>query len=222
VVRSAMPLRSLLRLAAALIWLAGCGPVAPPAPTPTTAPVAARTPTTGPAAAATPTIAPAGASKPTVAPTPPAAGPTPTAPSAASSRVEALNAANAAFRSGDLERAAGLYDRVLNTPPTGESPAARSAIDDVADFRAMVALLANGREDDGRAHLDALQKRDANAPLARLGNQLWDQYGMTGQLRGACAQLQPQVQSQVGPQLATLQGLGVTIEANTLCSVPQG
>ncbi len=192
--------------------LHGCGPVAPPAPTPTTAPGAAPTPTTV-LAAPTPTSFPVAA---------PNVAPTATAPSAASSRVDALNAANAAFGSGDLERAAGLYDRVLNTPPTGESPAARSAIDDLADFRAMVALLANGREDDGRAHLDALQKRDANAPLARLGNQLWDQYGMTGQLRGACAQLQPQVVSQAGPQLATLQGLGVTIEANTLCSVPQG
>jgi hypothetical protein len=136
--------------------------------------------------------------------------------------VDTLNAANAAFNGGDLKMAAGLYDRVLNTPPTGESATATAAINDLADFRAMVALLADGREDDGRAHLDALQKRDPSAPLARLGNQLWDQYGMTGQLRGACAQLQPQVTSQAGPQLTTLQGLGVSIEPQTLCSVPRG
>ena len=43
---------------------------------------------------------------------------------------------------------------------------------------------------------------------------------MTGQLRGACAALQPQVASQAGPTLATLQGLGVTVDAATLCSVP--
>ena len=39
--------------------------------------------------------------------------------------------------------------------------------------------------------LAELQKRDPSAPLARLGSQLYDQYGMTGQLRGACAQLLP-------------------------------
>jgi hypothetical protein len=194
-----------------LLVLAGCQPSAPSAPTP--APPRAPTPTV--LAAPTPTSI--------VAPTPTRrVAATPTAPAATSSRVETLNTANSAFRSGDFKMAAGLYERVLNTPPTGESDAARSAIDDLADFRAMVALLADGREDDSRAHLDSLQRRGPNAPLARLGNQLWDQYGMIGQLRGACAQLQPQVASQAGPELATLQGLGVSIEPQTLCSVPQG
>jgi hypothetical protein len=41
---------------------------------------------------------------------------------------------------------------------------------------------------------------------------------MTGQVRGACAQIQPQVVSQAGPVLATLQGSGVTVDAQTLCS----
>jgi hypothetical protein len=93
------------------------------------------------------------------------------------------------------------------------------AINDFAQFRALVTLLADGREDAARTHLDALQTRDASAPFARLGNQLWDQYSMTGQLRGACAQIQPQVASQAGPVLATLQGSGVTVDAQTLCSV---
>jgi hypothetical protein len=186
-----------------LLLLLGCQAVVPSAPT--LAPPSAPTSTT------------------LVAPTPtPLVAATPTAPAVTSSRVETLNTANSAFRSGDFKMAAGLYERVLDTPPTGESDAARSAIDDLADFRAMVALLADGREDDGHAHLDALQKRAANAPLTRLGNQLWDQYGMIGQLRGACAQLQPQLATQAGPELATLQGLGVTIEPQTLCSVPQG
>jgi hypothetical protein len=82
----------------------------------------------------------------------------------------------------------------------------------------MVTLLADGREDEARAHLDALQARDANAPFARLGSQLWDQYGMTGQLRGACAQLQPQIASQAGPIVTTLQGSGVIVDPQTLCS----
>jgi hypothetical protein len=94
------------------------------------------------------------------------------------------------------------------------------AIDDFAQFRAVVTLLADGREDDARAHLEMLRTRNASAPFARLGNQLWDQYGMTGQLRGACAQLQPQITSQAGSVLATLQGIGVSVDGPTLCSVP--
>jgi tetratricopeptide (TPR) repeat protein len=167
---------------------------APPAPTSTLAPPA-----------------------PTSTVAPPA--PTPTTPSVTNSRVETLNAANAAFRSGDLKTAAGFYERVINTPPSGEAAALTQAINDFARFRAMVTLLADGREDEAHIHLDALQTRDANAAFARLGNQLWDQYGMTGQLRGACAQLQPQIASQAGPVLTTLQASGVTVDAQTLCSV---
>jgi hypothetical protein len=136
------------------------------------------------------------------------------------SRIETLNAANAAFRSADLKSAAGLYDRVINTPPpSGEPAALTAAINDFAHFRLMVTLLADGREDEAHTHLDALQTRDANAPFARLGTQLWDQYGMTGQLRGACAQLQPQIASQAGPVMTTLQGSGVSVDPQTLCSV---
>jgi hypothetical protein len=201
-----------------LLVLVGCQPAVPSAPTPTATRPAAPT-----AVAPTPTGVAAPTASVPVAPTPTArVAVTATAPAVTSSRVETLNSANSAFRSGDLTMATGLYERVLNTPPTGESDAARGAIDDLADFRAMLALLAQGREDDGRAHLEALQKRGPSTPFARLGNQLWDQYSMTGQLRGACAQLQPQVATQAGPELSMLQGLGVTVEAQTLCSVPQG
>jgi hypothetical protein len=133
-------------------------------------------------------------------------------------RVETLNAAGTAFRSGDLRTAAGLYERVVNTPPTpGESP----LVTDFADFRAMIALLAEGQEDRAREHLDALTTRDQNGVFARLGKQLFDQYGMIGALRGACAQLQPQVASQATAAITTLQGLGVSVDAATLCTVPQ-
>jgi hypothetical protein len=135
--------------------------------------------------------------------------------------VETLNAAEAAFRSGDLKTAAGLYERVANTPPASTEGAATPTIDDFAHFRAMLALLGDGREDEARTQLDALQKRDRTAPLARLGNQLWDQYGMTGQLRGACAQLQPQIASQAGTVLGTLQGIGVAVDAPSLCGAPR-
>jgi hypothetical protein len=71
-------------------------------------------------------------------------------------------------------------------------------------------------------HLDLLQQRDPASPLARLGAQLWDQYGMTGQVRGACAQLQSQVTSQASDTLSQLQNLGVAVDAQTLCNAPQG
>ena len=144
----------------------------------------------------------------------------PTAPAVATSRVDVLNAANAAFAKGDLSTASGLYERVLNTPPSGEPAPTTLVINDFAHFREMVTLLAGGREDEARAQLDALQKSDANAALARLASQLWDQYGMVGQLRGACAQLQPEIISQAGATLTGLQGLGVTVDAQTLCAPP--
>jgi hypothetical protein len=154
----------------------------------------------------------------------PTAAPQPTPPPATATRVETLNAANVAFKAGNLKAAAGLYDRVVNTPPgTAEAAAATSAINDFAWFRGMVTLLADGREDDAKTAHDTLLERDPSAPLARLGDQLYNQYGMVGQLRGACAQLQPQVPAQAGPTLATLQGLGMTnVDAATLCSVPAG
>jgi hypothetical protein len=153
-------------------------------------------------------------SSPTIAPT---VTPTSAPPAVTSSRVDTLNAANAAFASSDLTTATGLYERVVNTPPTGEQPDVASAVTSFAHFRAMVTLLAAGHEDEAHTHLDALQKMDPNAPFARLASQLWDQYGMIGQLRGACAQLQPQIVSQAGPTLATLQAAGATVDPATLC-----
>jgi hypothetical protein len=198
--------------AACLLLLVGCQAPVPATPTPLPpAPTAVRAaPTSAP-------VAPTVASQPT-------ATSRPTAPAATASRVDTLNAANAAFKGGNLKDAAGLYDRVVNTPPgSAESASASSAINELAWFRGMVTLLADGREDAARVNLDALRQRDAASPLARLGDQLYNQYGMIGQLRGACAQLQPQVATQAGPTLATLQALGVTdVDATTLCSVPTG
>jgi hypothetical protein len=134
--------------------------------------------------------------------------------------VEVLNAADAALDGGDPTTASGLYERVLNTPTTGEAGDTTSIINAYAHFRDVVALLANGREDDAKAQLAALQQADGSAPLSRLASQLWDQYGMVGSLRVACTQLQPQIDSQAGPTLTTLQSLGVSVDPGALCSVP--
>src|SRR5207249_2671155 len=101
----------------ALMFVAACQ--APVPPTPTTVP----------------TVAPTTVAKPTASPATPTAIAKPTAvpPATSANRVETLNAANAAFRSGDLKTAAGLYDRVVNTPPgQGEATAATAAINDFA------------------------------------------------------------------------------------------
>jgi hypothetical protein len=185
----------------ALLALTACQPPVPPAtPLPTQAPP----PTAPPAVVASPsaiaTSVPQAQGKPIASP-PPAVG---------SSRVEVLNSANAASGRASWSEAAALYERVLNTPPTAdEAAAAATAINDFAHFRAMVALLNDGREDEARAHVEALQARQPSAPLPRLADQFWNQYSMTASVKAACAQLQPQIVSQVEPVLSTLQSVGV-------------
>ena len=180
---------------------------APAPPTPTPPPV--------PTSAPPPTLAPTAAAKPLATPPPPPTSPVTAPPPATASRVETLNAAGTAFSAGDYTTAAGLYERAANTPPATGEP---SVLTDFADFRAMVALLADGREDDAHDHLDELTTRDPTSVFGRLGTQLWDQYGMVGGLRGACAQLQPQVASQAGGALTTLQGLGVNVDPAHVCT----
>lgn len=197
-----MPVRRCVALAL-LIVLCGCQPTPGTLPTPTSPPP------TSPAAKPT--------SAPTSAPAQPTVGPTAAPPPTGSTRVELLNAANAASKPED---AAVLYERVLNTPPpAGEPKAASDAINDYADFRAMVSLVSAGNEDDARAHVEALRARGASAPLGRLADQFWNQYSMTASARAACAQLQPEIASQAAPVLSTLQGLGVRADAASLCRV---
>jgi hypothetical protein len=141
-------------------------------------------------------------------------------PSVSATRIDTLNVANAAFTRGDLSTASGLYERVLNTPPTGESATVTAAINGFASFRDVVTLLADGREDDAKAQVDALQQADATGAFTRLAAQLWDQYSMVGAVRGACSQIQPQITSQAGPTLRALQAAGVSVDPATLCSVP--
>ena len=177
---------------------------------------------TPPTPAPTPPPAPSAATPATLAP---AATPTPTPSGVAvtASRVETLNSAAAAYAGGDFKNAASLYERVVNTPPGGdESATDRVTVTAFAHFRAMLATLANGDEDLARTHRDALQQTNPNGAFAGLAAQLWDQYGMVGAVRGACAQLQPQIASQATTELRTLQDLGVRVDAATLCNVPQG
>src|SRR5579862_2432959 len=59
---------------------------------------------------------------PTAAPAPSTslAAAQPSAPAQGAGRVDVLNAADAALDSGDPSTASGLYERVLNTPTSGE------------------------------------------------------------------------------------------------------
>jgi thioredoxin-like negative regulator of GroEL len=136
------------------------------------------------------------------------------------SRLDLLNAANASFARGDATAAAQLYERVVNTPPSpGEQAAITTAINDFAHFRAIVAWLSAGQDEDALEHLDALLARDANAPLARLAQQLWDQFSMTASVRAACAQLQPEVASQAATVVQALQAQGVTVDTASFCGI---
>ncbi|HYW87366.1 MAG TPA: hypothetical protein VFB50_06340 [Chloroflexota bacterium] len=180
-------------------------PTAVATPSPLAAPslVAAPSPLAKPSASASPSPLSAG--------TPPPAG---------ARRVEVLSAANAALARGNAPEAAGLYERVVNTPPAPDEVAAASTVvTDFAHFRAMVSLLAAGDEEQAREHLNALRDGDANAPLTRLAAQVWDQYGMTASIRAACAQATPQVASQAGPVLTALQGQGVNVDPNNFCGI---
>src|SRR5579884_1122671 len=189
-----------LLLTVSALALAACQAASGPTPTSTPAPTSARTPTSAAAVQATPA-----ATAPSLAPTVarPAASPSPssnpaaaaaTPPPTGASRVEVLNAADAAFQRGDVATAEGLYSRVINTPPSAsETAEATAAINQLAYFRAMLSFMAEGRDTDAKAQLDALNEHAANTPLARIAAQVWDQYGMTGQLRSACAQAQPAI-----------------------------
>jgi hypothetical protein len=131
-----------------------------------------------------------------------------------------LLAANTELARGNAREAAGLYERVVNTPPGSEEAAAAAVVvTNFAQFRAMVAQLAAGNEDEAREHLDALQDRDANAPLTRLATQIWDQYGMTASVRAACTQAAPQMASQGGAVLSALASVGVSLEGSSLCGI---
>jgi hypothetical protein len=136
-------------------------------------------------------------------------------------RLQPLVDADAAYARADLSTAISLYEQVAATPPADqESPPASEAITGLARFRALVALTALGDDDLARAELQALSTADPNAPLARLAAQFWDQYGMTGSARAACAQLATAVDSQAHPVLDALADVGIWLQPDELCFVP--
>jgi len=140
----------------------------------------------------------------------------------AAPRVRLLIDANRAYAHQKVETAIDLYEQAINTPASEEESALISAaIDGVAGFREIVGLTATGHEEEARRRLTFLAERDPDAPLVRLAAQFWDQYGMTGSVRAACAQLAPQVESQAGAVLTTLRSLGVDLRHDELCVLPQ-
>src|SRR5207253_1977063 len=78
-------------------------------------------PTSAPAAVASPLARPsaAAAASPAAASTPPATN---------ARRLDVLLAANAALAAGNSQTAAGLYERVANTPPGADEAAAVAAV----------------------------------------------------------------------------------------------
>ena len=136
-------------------------------------------------------------------------------------RLASLLQANAAYTRGDLSTAIDLYDQVANTLSSDqESQPESTAITGLARFRATVALTSLGDDEQAHNELQALLESDASAPVARLAAQFWDQYGMTGELASACAQLRAQL-GIADPTFVLLGQVGVTTQAATLC-VPPG
>ena len=137
-------------------------------------------------------------------------------------RVHLLIDANHAYAHQNVQTAIDLYEQTLNTAASEEESASISAaIDGLASFRQIVGLTAGGREEEARRRLTVLAERDPDAPLARLGAQFWDQYGMTASASTACAELAPQADTQAGAVLQTLGSLGVDIRHDELCVLPQ-
>jgi hypothetical protein len=136
-------------------------------------------------------------------------------------RAQLLIDANRVYAHKNVEAAIDLYEQAINTPASEEESASISAaIDGLAGFREIVGLTVAGREDEARGRLAFLAQRDPEAPLARLAAQFWDQYSMTASARAACAELAPQVDTQAGVVLKTLESLGVRIQHDELCVLP--
>jgi len=139
----------------------------------------------------------------------------------ATPRAQPLVDANAAYVRADLRTAINLYEQVASvTPSEEESQPVSAAITGLARFRALVALTSLGDDDQAHEELQALLATDANAPLARLAAQFWDQYGMTGSARVACRQLSAAVDSQAHSVLHTLASVGISMQHEEVCFVP--
>ena len=149
----------------------------------------------------------------TLAPTPTVAGAVPVDVP----RTQVLVAADDAFQRGAPAAADELYRRVLGTPPRpGETRATQDAVEQYARYREVLSQLLLGREDQARSQLRQLEERLPDAPFTRLAAQLWEQYGMTADVRAACASVQAQVE-QVRPVLEVLGQAGVVVDAATVC-----
>jgi hypothetical protein len=135
-------------------------------------------------------------------------------------RLRWLFQANTAYRLGDLPTAIELYDEVANTSSSDQESRPESmAISGLARFRAIVALTSLGDDEQAHNEVQALLESDANAPIARLAAEFWDQYGNTGSARTACAALGPSVDSQARSILEALASLGINIQHDEVCVV---
>jgi hypothetical protein len=140
---------------------------------------------------------------------------------AGTSRPELLQAANAAYTRNDVAQATALYRQVMAARPGPDESAEQTQdLTDFAEFRLLLTLVAAGDQAGAARLVGALQANAKASPFTRLAGQFWDQYGMSASLTGACAQVQPQVASQAGTQLAALRALGVAIPESAVCQPP--
>jgi hypothetical protein len=153
-------------------------------------------------------MAPAASAAPTTAP-----------PAVGTSRLQLVSTAEAALARGDTNGAQMLLERVLNTPPgQDESSDEAEAIDAFSHLRLMLLLGNRGLDTEANQQLAALQARAPGLPLTRLAEQIWHEYGMTGDFRAACMHA-------VVPATTAFESVlsaGIRVDPTTFCQLPPG
>ena len=137
--------------------------------------------------------------------------------------------ANAAFARKDYSTALRLYRQAArdDTLVEGEAyPPKRLAGPELrafARFRLVVADAVVAQEDDARATLEELRHLDAATPFPRLAAVFWDGYGMTADVRAACARVTRIVEADPLPVLRAMNGWGYAnrdLRPDEVCVIP--
>jgi hypothetical protein len=112
-----------------------------------------------------------------------------------------------------------LFERVLNTPPgSDESADVSGAVAAFSHLRLMLLLGNRGSDTDANRQLAALQAQDPAAPLTRLAEQIWHEYGQTSDLRAACTHAVVPTPT----AFETILSAGIRVDPSTFCQLPAG